>query len=255
MNGKRMAIQLGLVALVLACILGVFSLDPIPQDPGYHVFGDRRTLLGLPNFFNVVSNLPFVMVGVTGVYVVLVGTGSESPARLAFAVFFVGIALVGCGSSYYHIMPNNATLVWDRLPMSIAFMALFAALIGEYVGVGLGKRLLFPLVATGVASVVYWDWTEGLGRGDLRFYALVQFLPLILIPVILFTRRARFTRGTDYGWALGFYVLAKVAEHLDAELYSLGQLLSGHTIKHVLAALGAYWLLRMLERREKLPCE
>src|SRR5450631_1035735 len=108
-------------------------MDPITQDPGYHDFADRRGMINIPNFYNVLSNLPFVVIGIMGMR--LAGseraTGGLPELRVLYLTFFIGVFLAGFGSAYYHYHPDNQTLLWDRLPMTIAFMALFSAIIGE----------------------------------------------------------------------------------------------------------------------------
>jgi hypothetical protein len=127
--------------------------------------------------------------------------------------------------------------------MTIAFMSLVAIIVGEHVSVKLGRRLLWPLLAIGATSVFYWDYSESQGAGDLRLYGLVQFLPILLLPAILLMYRSVFDR-TAFIWAVFLlYVLAKVFEQLDATLFSAGEVISGHSIKHVCAALGPIVLI------------
>ena len=153
-------------------------------------------------------------------------------------MFFVGMAGVALGSSYYHLNPSNETLFWDRLPMTIAFMAFCSVIVSENLSIELGSRLLWPLVCIGFLSVIYWTYTEGLGRGDLRPYALVQFLPALLIPMILLMFKSAFA-SNRYIWAmLGSYVLAKIAEALDGPIFDVLGYLSGHSIKHLIASAG-----------------
>ena len=182
-----------IVAFVVLAIIGVFSIDPIAQDPGYHQFADQRGLINVPNFFDVISNLAFVIVGVMGMRLIGSGraTGGLPELQAVYLTFFVGVFLTGFGSAYYHFHPDNQTLLWDRLPMTIAFMALFSAIIGETISPRLALKLFIPLLATGMASVVYWHVSELNGSGDLRAYVLVQFLPIMLIPLmlVLFTSR------------------------------------------------------------------
>jgi hypothetical protein len=248
---------LAIVGLALAAAIGLWSQRPLPQPMSYHNFADDRTLLGVPNCLNVLSNVPFVAVGVWGLWQVL--RSKEGPAgrfldpaeRWPFVLFFAGIGLTGFGSAYYHLHPDNDRLVWDRLPMTVAFMALFAAVLAERLDVKLGIRLLVPLVALGIASVLYWHWTERQGRGDLRPYYFVQFYPMLALPLMLLLFPPRYTRTGDLFLALGWYVLAKVCEHAgDAPIYELGHCVSGHTLKHLTAAAGAYWILRMLRKRQ-----
>jgi len=221
--------------------------SPIAQDPAYHLFADHRTLITIPNFWNVMSNLPFVVVGVMGFRVSL--QIPEDPLRNAWLVFFAGIFLTAFGSGYYHLAPDNDSLAWDRLTMTIGFMSFVAIVIGEYVSVAWGRRLLVPLLIVGAASVFYWIHTESLGSGDLRPYAVVQFLPMLLIPIIVIARRSHSDLGVYIAWMIAFYIVAKVAEHYDAEIFAAGNLLSGHALKHILAALAPACLLVGLRKR------
>ncbi len=222
-----------ILSAALIPLAAIWFVAPIPQDPAYHQFADQRSVARVPNFWNVVSNLPFAVLGVYGLAVRhrLHAKVSES----AYAMFCAGVCLVAAGSAYYHLDPSTATLVWDRLPMTIAFMALFAMVIGDRISPRAGEMLLWPLVAVGMASVAYWYWTELAGAGDLRAYALVQFLPMLLIPLMLVLYPGE---GVSARWLwamLAVYGCAKLAEHFDRAIYA-GAPLSGHTLKHLLAA-------------------
>jgi hypothetical protein len=223
-----------LLAIASAVCIGLILHGPIHQDQEYHRFADSRGMLGLPNVWNVLSNLPFLLFGAWGAVILYRTRSMRLPMRNAYVVFFIGSGLVAFGSAYYHMDPNDRSLVWDRLPMTVAFMAFFAALIGRYVRPSLGERGLVPLLAVGALSVLWWRID-----GDLRPYLLVQFLPVLLIPAILLLYPTN-APGTRYLWAvLGMYVLAKVLEICDAQIYEmLG--ISGHSLKHVAAAIGVY---------------
>jgi hypothetical protein len=251
---------LALLALACAGVIYVLYWPPVPQNPEYHNFADQRTVLGVPNFYNVVSNFAFVIVGLLGLWYVLAApcgpsTGFQHPAeRWFFMLFFLGVFLTAFGSAYYHLQPDNDRLFWDRLPMSLAFTSLFAALLAERINLKLGLWLLPVLVTAGVASSLYWAWTERQGRGDLRFYYLAQFFPLAALPVLLLAFPPRYTRTIDLLVALGWYVVAKVCEmKLDQTIYDLRGLVSGHTLKHLAAALSAYWVLLWIRRRVAVP--
>ncbi len=239
-----------LVGVALVAVVATFFLPAIPQDPQYHLFADDRLILGIPNFWNVVSNVFFLPIGGLGLFLVLsdrcpAGLG---PCRLACGIFFAGFALVGVGSAWYHLNPSNDTLLWDRLPMSIAFMAFFSFILGTSVSPGWGRRLLLPLILVGAGSVVYWRLTETAGRGDLRLYALVQFLPMVLVPIMLWKFRSGVFRPAYIWGMLGFYLASKLAEWQDARIYSLLQVLSGHSVKHALAAVaGVLFYLALVE--------
>jgi len=221
--------------------------NPLAQDPAYHQFADQRTLLSIPHFWNVASNLPFLIVGTLGITETI--HHKTDPLRTAWLVFFAGIFLTAFGSGYFHLDPNNETLAWDRLTMTIGFMSFVAITIGEYMSVSWSRRLLLPLLVVGAGSVLYWSHTESLGVGDLRPYAAVQFLPMLVIPVVVLVNRERSDLGKYIAWMIAFYVAAKFAEHYDREIYAAGELLSGHSLKHVLAALGPACLLLGLRRR------
>ena len=243
---------LSIFAVAILAIVAVSFMHPVPQDPAYHDFIDQRTLYGIPNFWNVASNVPFVIAGLLGL---LLLTGKQPVAgglpelRPAYLVFFAGVFLTGFGSAYYHLDPSNASLVWDRLPMTLAFMAFFSMIVGEYLSPRLGRALLWPLLAVGILSIVYWHITESEGRGDLRPYALVQFLPMVLIPMILLMFRSRLDGSILLWFMIAAYVVSKIAEHYDAELYAATGALSGHAIKHLAAAVGTLFIYIALRRR------
>jgi hypothetical protein len=215
-------------------------------------------LLSIPNFGNVVSNLPFAVIGLLGIAFLLRAASGpscghllDSRERWPYLIAFVGMLLTAFGSSYYHLAPNNARLVWDRLPMTLVFMSMVAAMIAERVQLRLGLILLPPLLVIGIASVLQWYESEIHGAGDLRFYAAVQgYSALVLLIVLLFP--PRYTRGYDLAIIVGFYALAKALETLDKPIFSIGHLVSGHTLKHLAAATAGYLLLRMLQLRRSV---
>jgi hypothetical protein len=242
-----------LVGLLVAGLLALLIIDPIPQAPAYHLFADVRSLFGIPNFNNVVSNAGFAIVGVTGLLVIL-GVKRNSIFRQRidawpYLIFFSGVALVSVGSSYYHLEPSNDRLFWDRLPMSVAFMAFCSAIIADRIHNKLGNTwLLVLLVALGMLSLVYWSVTESQGQGDLRFYGFVQFYPILLLPVVLWLFPvSRYTTNRYIGWVIAWYGLSKVLEYYDKEVFGLfSNFVSGHSLKHLAAAAGAFVVLRML---------
>ncbi len=230
-----------LAALTVLFIATMILAPRIAQDPDYHLFADDRTLFAISNFWNVSSNLPFLLVGLLGL--VLRHRVRETGLLPAYTIFCTGVLLVGFGSAYYHFAPDNATLVWDRLPMTIAFMSLFCAILGDSVLQRQNPMLLGVLLVAGVASIVYWHISEQMGAGDLRPYALVQFLPMPIIPLILVYSPPR-TIASHWLWlTLAFYGLAKVFEYFDGQIYSIGLSLSGHSLKHIAAALACLFVL------------
>jgi hypothetical protein len=248
----RLLILLGSFAVALA---GLALIDPIAQDPAYHVFADRRWFGGIPNFGDVASNFGFAIVGIWGIWTVAGPGGKELfPDRRdswPWLTFFAGVALVSVGSAWYHLNPDNGRLFWDRLPMTVGFMGFFAAFLNDRIDRPALTRWLFPaLVAAGILSLLYWDWTEAMGRGDLRFYGLVQFYPLVALPLVLWLfPEGRRTSGNYLYWVIFWYALAKALEHFDYEISALlGGAVSGHSLKHLAAAVAAIVVIRMIGR-------
>lgn len=257
MKSSRRTRLLILSAVVVIAVAAAFSLPRIAQDPAYNNFADQRGCGSIPNAWNVLSNIPFLFVGAAGLWDLFANRQAASRIvfvtareRWAYIVMFLGVALTAFGSAYYHWAPTNTTLVWDRMPMAIAFMGLFSAVIAERIEVRAGFFLLGPLVAAGIASVVYWHWTEVQGRGDLRPYVVVQYLSILLVLLLLLLFPPRYSRGGDFVVAVALYALAKVLELTDAFFFSFSRVVSGHTLKHLAAAAALAWLLRMVRMRQ-----
>jgi hypothetical protein len=235
----------------------IFLLLPrIPQPEAYHLFADRRSLLGIPNFGDVASNLPFAVIGIWGLIFLLrpcsnqvTGRFLKQGERWPYLFVFVGLLLTAFGSSYYHLSPNNARLVWDRLPMTIAFMSMVAAIIAERISLPVGLWSLPILILVGMGSVLQWYTSEMRGSGDLRFYAAVQvYSALVLLLALLLPQP--YTRGSDLAIVFGLYALAKLLETFDKPIFAAGHIVSGHTLKHLAAAAAGYRILRMLQKRQ-----
>jgi hypothetical protein len=248
LNDSRVWIILG---VTLAAVTGVFFISRIPQDPSYHEFADGRAFLGLRNFGNVVSNIVFVIVGALGLR--KYGLSKTADLHPSYMLYCGAVIAVGIGSTQYHWDPSSKTLVWDRLPMTVTFMAYLAMVIGDRVSPALGRRTLWPLMVVGIGSVFYWHYTELRGAGDLRLYGLVQFLPIALVVIILCGYRSRYLQSGYLWGSLGMYGIAKLAEHLDGWVYDISGLISGHTFKHLFAGLGV--LLVIVGLRDHFPLD
>jgi hypothetical protein len=209
------------ILILMACALVTsFAVlaPPLLQSPSYHDFADRRTILDIPDFWDVISNSPFLVIGLMGLF-----KFRDQASRILFFGFF-GTSL---GSAYYHLAPDNARLFWDRLPMTIAFMALFAIAIKQ-------RKLTVPLVLLGIGSVIWWRVT-----GNLWPYGLVQFGTMAALLVIAARREAGL-------WPVFvFYGLSKISEHFDQQIFSIFPL-SGHTIKHLLAGVATLCIYRWI---------
>ncbi len=253
------SVKIGLIFFIAAVgIIATFTFPPIPQDQSYLLFADSRSLWGIPNFGDVISNIPFSLVGVLGLLTVRKhwkdNTRFTNPLEaVPFLVAFIGLILLGPCSAYFHWTPANDTLIWDRLPMTLVFMAFFSIIIAERIHLKTGLTLLPLFIAVGIGSVIYWSVTESQGQGDLRPYALVQFLPVLLIPLILILFKPRYSGGRHLVEVIVWYGLAKVFELLDTPIHVFTHhLVSGHTLKHLAAAVGIYGLVRYVRVRQKI---
>lgn len=235
LNEKTKRILLMAVGVIVTLVL--FSNGPLPQDANYHFFADKDAVAGISNFWNVISNLPFLVVGVIAVW--RIPKLAERECRSAYIVLSVAIFLVGLGTAFYHYAPSNESLLWDRLPMTVAFMALFAMILTERVLQRHRKSLLWFLVSCGIAAALYWAWTEANGKGDLRPYVVVQFLPIMLIPLIMVLFTKKYLSNALLLAAFVCYVIAKVLEHYDYQLQSVLAIVGGHPLKHIAAAIAA----------------
>lgn len=241
-----------LISVSLVSAVALCFAKPIPQPAAFHHFADIRSIFSVANFWNVISNTVFFLIGITALQKLISNRlAIMAPVKAAYYIFFTGVLLVAFGSAYYHYNPNNNTLVWDRLPMTIAFMSLLSFALAEFVSVTAGRRGLIPFLLTGIFSIAYWLYGERHHNGDLRLYALVQFLPILLLLLLLLFGQS--TYNTQWGyWALFIaYIIAKLAEHFDVAIYTLtGELMAGHLLKHLLSALGLWLFLVYLGKRK-----
>ena len=245
-----------LAGVVIVGVVALIAHGPIRQDPGYHEFADQREVLGIPNFWNVASNMPFFVVGLAGLFILLCRPipGVLRPLVPSYVAFFLGTTLVAIGSGYYHLVPSDQRLVWDRLPMAVTFMAFLAILIGEQLAPRAGALALTPLLIIGLMSVAYWWFTGERGRDDLRPYFFVQFLPFLLTPLLLTLFPSPFTRRSLFWGVFSAYGLAKVLEPLDAPIFRAMRAWSGHSLKHLVAAAGAYLVVLSATARRLHGC-
>lgn len=239
-----------LIALAIIGIAAVIYFSPYSEPPSLLDYADARTFFGIPNALDVLSNAFFILVG-------LIGFGflcrKQFPERLFYFIFFVGVFFTGLGSAYYHWVLGNGPLVWDRIPITIAIMGLFCAIIGERVSLRAAFILILPLLIVGVATVFYWYYTDKMGYNDIGPYTLVQIYPALAIALILLMFRSPYT-NTFYLWlSLLSYFFARLFELFDRQIYIFtDQLVSGHTLKHLFAALACYFVYVYLARRRLL---
>lgn len=249
------ALGLWLLAAALAGL--AWGLPPIAQPPAYHDFADQRACWGVPRCLDTASNGLFVLAGGIGLLFLRRTAGAgvfrEWREALAYRLFFLGTVLVGFGSGYYHLDPANERLLWDRLAMMLAFMAWFAGIVGERVGTRAGLRLLPLFLAAGLGSVAWWGWSEARGAGDLRFYLLVQLIPVLLVPLLLRLYPPRYSGDCAILAVIGLYLLSLLFDLGDRAVFEFtGGRVSGHTLKHVIAAAAVGVVALHLRRRRAL---
>jgi hypothetical protein len=257
MTNGRIRPLLFLLGISAPILVWLALLSRLPQPLQYHHYADERTLLGIPFFWNVASNLPFAAIGLFAVWW-LTRPGQEriffdATERRAYLLFFGAEFLTCFGSAYYHSAPTNATLAWDRVVFIVMLTAFFSVVITEFVSLRAGKAMLLPFTLLGMASVIYWAWTESRGHGDLRLYAAVQFYPMLAMPLILLLFKGIYGRPGPLMIAWALYGVAKVCELQDATIFGWLGFWSGHTLKHLVAAAASFLPLQRLITRVVRP--
>lgn len=220
----------GFIGILVAGIFFWFLSEPIPQAVIYHDFADQRSLFNIPHGMDVLSNVAFCMAGVWGCTSIAKRTSKLSDLDVIYLMFFIGVFFTGLGSAYYHWSPDNAALVWDRLPMTVAFMAFTSLVLYERYSEAFGYKFFPWLLTIGVVSVLYWSWMD-----DLRPYLIVQFGPILILPLLIWRSRGP---GTCWLWfSIMFYLVAKLLELSDYQVFDITEgRVSGHTLKHITAA-------------------
>ena len=245
---KSLLLILIAVAAVAATWYGV---PAFPQDPAYHNFADTRQLYGINNFWNIATNAVILVVAIAGIIrsTRLSEVHVYAGLRRQFGILFTAALLTALASAWYHLQPGNTSLVVDRLGIAVVIAAFLSVVISIYISSFGGKLLLWPLIAAGLASVIYWHRTELAGAGDLRFYALAQYLPIAMVLIILSAYRGIQRPTITLMTAILLYGAAKAAEHFDAEVLEYSGVLSGHSVKHILAGLGLLMVYLILQRK------
>ena len=245
--------HLPLVVTVLLAAAALFH-GPIAQPVGYHDFADQKIAFGIAHFADVVSNLGFALVAAWG-WIRLAPSNQHPDIRAGWAgyrLFLIGLFLTAFGSSWYHLAPDNASLVWDRLPIALACGGLLAGVWGD-VRQQESRGFVYGLALVAVASVGWWYFTDLSGTGDLRPYLLLQGLPILLIPLWQGIYRMPRADRRSFGAALAIYVVAKFAELGDHEIAAALGVITGHTLKHLLAAGAAALIVARLVARVLAP--
>jgi len=247
---------MGLIALAVVLAAAVFAfLPPIAQPAWYHDFADRRAFFGVPNFLDTVSNLFFLAVGAAGLAALPRARFIDARERRAYGVFFGGLILIALASAWYHLAPTDARLAWDRLAITLALAGFYVALIQERLGARAGLIVLAGLLVIGPGTVLYWYGSELSGTGDLRAYFLLQGLVMLSAPLLVWLWPGRYDRNGDWLAVLGLYLLALALDWLDEAIFAATGIVSGHTLKHVAAAVAGWMVLHHLRRRRPWALE
>lgn len=245
MRGGRLTATIGAlgVLVLVAPWLMASIAPPLPQPQAYHAFADQRVLFGVPHALNVVSNLPFVLLGIAGLSL---ATDRDDAALWPYRLFFAGTLLTAFGSAGYHLAPSDATLVWDRLPIALGFAGLTAGVLADRQP-PLSGVLTAALPVSACGAVVYWATTD-----NLLPYVVMQVVSAGAVVLATAFAPSTYTHARWLYAAVGFYALALAAERFDGPIYAaLVQTISGHTLKHLLAAVGIAIVYAMLRTRRR----
>ena len=245
-----------LLWIAYAAVLAVLELllPHQTQNPTYHAFADTRQWLGIPRFGDVASNLAILAAGLAGLAVVRRRQEPSRDVAVVQAVFFAGIVFTAFGSAYYHWAPDSARLVWDRLPIGLVTACFPAFVLVDRTSLTRPSRwALWAWLAWGLLSVLYWRLGDAEGAGNLRPYSLMKLYGISSCLVLLGLLARRHTFGALYVVGIALYVLAGIAEARDTQIYGFTGWISGHTLKHLLAALGVAALVGMVAWRRALP--
>lgn len=251
MSKKTSVILLAVLTLLIFAI--GLAIGPIPQPQSYHNFADQRSFLNIANAWNVLSNIPFAIAGIWGIFLLL-STGKiqfmDERERWPWVGVSIGLILTAIGSGYYHLAPDDSRLVWDRLAMTVFFMSFVAALITERINIRLGLWLLPGLLLIGFYSVLHWYAGEQHEMGDLRIYLGLQIFTIAVVLVMM-TVPSPYDRSGDLAVILLLFGLARLFEIYDRQVAGLTEnWTSGHTLKHFAGALAGIWLIRMIWKRK-----
>ena len=242
--------------VIISLLVVIFLVPKIPQPLSYHDFADKRTFLGIPNFADVISNAIFLIPGFFGLKLLITkrvpNAFIESSEKAAFYALFCGALLVTFGSGYYHLSPDNARLLWDRLPIAIIQGAILSIFLSDRMSVKTGLYWLLPIIVIGIVSVVYWEYTEYLGHGDLRFYGWYQGMPVVIVALLVLLFPPRYTGQYYLCEAFTLYALGRLGEWQDKPIdHFTHQIISGHTLKHIAMGAAMYSFVRYLRYRKK----
>nr|XP_011458907.1 PREDICTED: uncharacterized protein LOC101307374 isoform X1 [Fragaria vesca subsp. vesca] len=247
-KGKRRRIWGG--GAFLCWVLLMLVTPKISHSPNHHHYADMRNFLGVPNTLNVITNFPFLVVGVLGFVLCLQGGffNISLPGEVwGWALFYAGIAGLAFGSAYYHLKPDDSRVTWDTLPMMITLSSLFSSFLVERVGERIGLSCLFALLFIAFLSTAYERTCN-----DIRLYMMFELIPCIAIPGMTFVFPPKYTHSRYWLWAAGAYILSKFEAFADMKIYHANQYtISGHSLEHLCLVIVPVLLSIMLMHRTR----
>ncbi len=249
------------ISILAGLFVGLFVLllflPEIPAPASYHDFADKRRFIGIPNFFDVLTNLPFLVIGLWGLFVVLNDKNRSfflnTRAKIPLVLFFSGLPLVFLGSCYYHLAPSEGPLLWDRIPIVLAFSALFSVFVSDRIDIRIGLFYAMPLLMALSLLSLTWHHMSLPSGGDLRFYILVQLYPIMALPLLCRIRSPNGATTEKHLWKMiVWYGFAKILELGDHIIFSATDgLISGHSLKHLASATAAAMVVFMIKEKAR----
>jgi hypothetical protein len=242
----RRVFRAALPFLVGAALVGFgLAVRPIVRTPTFHHYADARTWLGIPHAGDVLSNAAFIVVAVLAALRLRAGRSADGFAWLACA----GVAGIGIGSGSYHVAPSDALLALDWAPIVLALAWITAAVVADRHGRRAGVIALVVGTSAALVAVAIWYLGGGTtGGGDMTAYVTVQLLGVALPLAVALSAPGRIP-ARHLAVALAGFLLARLFATRDASLLdAIG--VSGHSLKHVAAALAAAIGLRAVSAPE-----
>jgi len=221
----------------------------IEQQQSYHNFADDRVIVGVTNAVDVLSNLAILVPGLLGIALMYKRQSTDYTYYQQFEpiillTLFGGMVVTAIGSMWYHLDPNDSTLVWDRMAMTVVMTALCSLVISDRFSGLFAAKIHIPLLFFGLFTVLYWHFV-----GDLRPYYIFKLqAPIILVALLIFGQES-YDRVSDYVVTMMLFLLASILEYEDYMVFDATSIISGHSLKHLVAGIGFFWLLRMVEKR------
>ena len=231
---------LGMAALLALALFG----PVLPASAHQHTLADQRALWGIPCALDVLSNLPFAIAGLWGLVALRrVAPGMlDAPSRALASLFFAGLVCTAAGSALYHWQPQDAGLLWDRLGMVLPFAGLLGLAGASRVSARAGAAAAGTVLLAGPLAVLWWSHS-----GNLLPWAVVQLGGMLVVLALACLPRRDGALALHLGAVMALYALAKLFEAADHAVFeATGQAVSGHSLKHVLAAAAAWPVLAAL---------